>query len=75
MLRERFAVFVAGWIAEEDEIIRGGSGKGEGIFQICSHLLKAFGRSPIPGTGGKFDIGIEPVEVGAATPRGLVAFN
>lgn len=72
---EILAVFVTWKLAEEDEVVIGGSGEGEGVFEIGGEFVEALGGGVILGGSGEFDVGIEPIEVGAAAAGGLVALE
>ena len=74
-LGERFAVFVTREVSEEDEVVAGGGGEGEGVFEVGSEFVEAFWERVVLRGGGAFDVGIKPVEVGAATAGGLEVFE
>lgn len=68
-------MFVAGLFSEEDEIVCGRGGESEGVFEVGGEIIEALWRGVILRGGGEFDVGIEPVEVGAAAAGGLIAFD
>jgi len=69
------AVGIGGRVSEKDEVVFGGHGKGEGVFEIGCEFVESFRGGPSFRSSGEFDIGIEPVEIGTAAACRLEAFE
>lgn len=75
VLGEVGAVGIGGCLAEEDDVVFGRSSEGEGVFEIGGEFVQSLWGGPGRRGGGGFDVGVEPVEVGAASAGGLEAFE
>ena len=59
---------IAGEAPEKDKVVFGWDGKSEGVFQIGGEFFETFWGLPTRMSRGWFGVGIEVVEIRAASP-------